>query len=131
MGAVRLLLDTHVFLWRLLGDPRLTANAEARVDDLSNQLFLSSVSGFEVATKVAVGKLKLPLDVAPFVDSGMARNQINPLPLMLRHAYGVASLPLYHRDPFDRLLIATALEEGLTLLTDDMEIRKYSVPTIW
>ncbi len=102
---MKLLLDTHVFLWRLLGDPRLSHSADAMIDDIANQLFLSSISGFEIAVKVAIEKLKLPADVAGFIEAGMINNQITSLPVTFRHAYGVSLLPLIHRDPFDRLLV--------------------------
>jgi PIN domain nuclease of toxin-antitoxin system len=128
---MRLLLDMHVFLWRLLDDPRLSKHAAGLIDDVVNELFLSSVSAFEIAAKVGIRKLKLPYDVPRFVEQGMTGNQIAPLPLTFRQTYGIATLPLIHRDPFDRLLIAVAIEEGLTLLTDDSTIGQYGVPLAW
>ena len=128
---MRLLLDTHVFLWWTLGEPRLAPTALSMLVDPANGLFLSSASGFEIATKVGIGKLKLPTDVESFVADGMRRGRVDELPATLRHAYRVVTLPPHHRDPFDRLLIATALEEGLDLLTNDPEVRKYPVKTVW
>jgi PIN domain nuclease of toxin-antitoxin system len=124
-------LDTHVFLWRLSGDPHLSKTAEAMIDDLANELFMSSASGFEIAAKAAAGKLKLPTDVRSFVESGMSANQIRPLPLTFEHVYHVPSLPMIHGDPFDRLLISAALSENLVMITDDVVVRRYPVPTAW
>ena len=128
---MKLLLDTHTFVWRLLDDPRLPQSTNDLIDDMSNQIFLSSVSGFEIATKFSVGKLKLPTDAANFIRIGIEENQIVELPLVMRHTVGVANLPLIHRDPFDRLLVSVALDEDMTLLTDDAEIRKYALKLAW
>lgn len=128
---MRLLLDTHTFLWWLLNDERLSPTARTAILNVSNQLYLSSASGFEIATKVAVGKLKLPTSVESFIAAGVLNGQIEELAITMRHGCRVERLPLHHRDPFDRLLIATALEEDLTLLTNDTEIQKYPVKRAW
>lgn len=128
---MRLLLDTHTFLWWLLNDERLSPTARTAILNVSNQLYLSSASGFEIATKVAVGKLKLPTSVESFIATGVLNGQIEELAITMRHGCRVERLPLHHRDPFDRLLIATALEEDLTLLTNDTEIQKYPVKLAW
>ena len=128
---MRLLLDTHVFLWWLLADARLSPSATAALTDSANQLFLSSASGFEIATKTALGKLKLPSDVRTFVTAGMRQGQVTELSVTLEHTYPLDRLPHHHRDPFDRLLIAQAQTEGMSLLTDDAEIRRYNVPIVW
>jgi PIN domain nuclease of toxin-antitoxin system len=99
--------------------------------DSSNQLFLSSASGFEIAVKAGAGKLRLPTNVEDFISSGMRQGHIEELPITLRQTYNLERLPMIHRDPFDRLLIAAALEEKLVLVTSDSEICKYPVQTTW
>jgi PIN domain nuclease of toxin-antitoxin system len=128
---MKLLLDTHAFLWWLLKDSRLPTTTLNLILDLNNELYLSGASGFEIATKVAIGKLKLPENVQTFVEKGMNQGQVQPLPIELRHTYRLATLPLHHRDPFDRLLIATALAEDMTMLTNDPEIQKYNLKIAW
>lgn len=128
---MRLLLDTHTLLWWLLGDARLSTTARGMLTDRTNHLVLSSVSGFEIASKIAAGKLKLPDDPEVFISAGMRDGGVSELPLLLRHTYRAGSLPLIHRDPFDRLLVAIAAVEDLTLLTDDHWLRKYPVATAW
>src|SRR4051812_2833949 len=128
---MRLLLDTHALLWWTLGDARLSRSALSVLVDPANELHLSSASGFEIAVKAASGKLKLPTDVDAFVGSALRLGRVSEVPVTLRHTYRVAKLPLVHRDPFDRLLVAVALEEGFTLVTADPAIKSYPVATHW
>jgi PIN domain nuclease of toxin-antitoxin system len=128
---VRLLLDTHVLLWWLLRDRRLSTSALALLTDPANDLLLSSVSGFQIASKVTAGKLKLPAEPEVMIEGVPQLGNLTELPLALRHTYRVAQLPPIHGDPFDRLLISTALAEALTLLTNDPYIRAYPVATVW
>lgn len=128
---MRLLLDTHAFLWWVTANPRLSATAAAAILEPANERFFSAASATEMALKVSIGKLRLGRPVDVFIADGMRRSATVELPVLLRHAYRLEALPLHHRDPFDRLLIATALEEGLVLVTDDAEIRKYPVTTLW
>jgi PIN domain nuclease of toxin-antitoxin system len=127
---MRLLLDTHIFLWRLTGDIRLLPSTESLIDDPSNSLFFSSISAFEILLKASNGKLKLPTDPATFIENGLRANQIAPLPLQMKHTYEITKLPMIHRDPFDRLLIATAIAEGMTLVTADATLQTYPVAII-
>ena len=123
---MNLLLDTHVFIWSKTDDPRMSSSAWSMLRDPGNQLFMSSISVAEMAIKSAIGKLSLDLPLDQFVTTGMRNGQIAELPLRSSHAIRLASLPLHHRDPFDRLLIATALrssplwmETGASLVSDD------------
>ena len=127
---MKLLLDTHVLLWWSSGDPRLSEAAPAAMGDGSNALFVSSVSAFEVATKVAIGKVTLTGPVGPVLTAAAAGLGASELPVRIRHAVAVATLPLHHRDPFDRLLVAQALVGGLVLATQDPLVRAYSVATL-
>lgn len=128
---MNILLDTHVFIWSKSNDPRISATAWSILRDPGNQLFLSAASAVEMAIKHVIGKLSITVPLPLFIDEGMRNAQISELPLSISHAVRLSSLPLLHRDPFDRLLIATALDEGLTLLTDDSEIRKYPCQFAW
>ena len=123
---MRLLIDTNVFLAQIEGrsiDPKW---AEA-LDD-ADQVFLSAVSMWEIAIKHRKGKLTLSAEPAAVVHSGMEQLQLMPLDITSRHALATSGLPLHHKDPFDRLLIAQALCERLTIVTSDRIIRKYDVP---
>lgn len=122
---MRLLLDTHVVLWQAIGQDRLGAQAIRCIED-AEELRFSVVSFAEIGVKASVGKLDVPAD---FADQ-IAQMGIRTLQLTGRHGLAVAALPLHHRDPFDRLLIAQARAEGLTLVTADRRIPAYDVATI-
>ena len=128
---MRLLLDSHVFIWSKVNDDRMSASAWSMLRDPENQLFFSSVSVAEMAIKIAAGKLTLGTPFGDFVEMGMRNAGIISVPLLAASAMRLANLPAHHRDPFDRLLIATALEDDLILLTNDSEIRKYPVRVVW
>jgi len=128
---VRVLLDTHVLLWWVEDPSKLSATASAVLTDPLNELYLSSASVFEMGTKVAIGKLKLRSGVEALVGAASALGNILPLPVTFRHCYRLSDLPLHHRDPFDRLLIAQAAEEDLVLATDDRVIARYPVKCVW
>ncbi len=118
-----LLLDTHVLLWWLFDDPRLRTQTANMIDTSGGDIVVSSVSGFEIATKKALGKLYAPDDLEMQLDEG----GFTVLPLSMRHGLVAGALPMHHRDPFDRLLIAQAQCEGLTLVTADTALRQYDV----
>jgi PIN domain nuclease of toxin-antitoxin system len=119
---VRLLLDTHILLWWLKDDPLLPSRADVLVADRLNQVYVSPMSVWEIAIKSQLSKLKADVDEVRMaaLDSGFL-----PLPFTLEHAAEVARLPHYHRDPFDRGLVAQALLEPLTLLTHDESLAVY------
>ena len=126
MNSDKLLLDTHVFLWWRMNDPALDSRAKdaIRAADL---VFVSASSAWEAAIKSALGKLRLPESIETGVlDSGFER-----LPIGFSHAEAAATLPKHHNDPFDRMLIAQAVIEGLTLVTHDRKLEAYDVPIIW
>jgi PIN domain nuclease of toxin-antitoxin system len=123
---VRLLLDTHVLLWWLDDSPALGAGARDLISDGETEVFVSAVSAAEIAIKSSVGKLRVPSDL----EQQLAENAFASLPLRLRHGLAVETLPLHHRDPFDRLLVAQARCEDLTLVTADRMFAAYDVPTV-
>ena len=122
---MRLLLDTHVVLWQLSGERELSQSAVAAIAAADDLLF-SVVSFAEIGIKAAVGKLVVPPDLqAKIRDAG-----VRSLALSAAHGLAVAQLPTHHRDPFDRLLIAQAMTEGLTLVTADPNFAPYDVPIV-
>jgi PIN domain nuclease of toxin-antitoxin system len=123
---MRLLLDTHVLLWWLANNPRLSVSAREVIADSGNQVFVSAASAWEIAIKKALGKLAAPEDLL----GAIAANNFEPLVIKIEHTLRLGELPLHHNDPFDRILIAQALYEDLTLLSGDGKIALYEVPRI-
>ncbi len=128
---MKVLLDTHAFLWWVGDDPHLSRRARRIIADSSNQIFLSAASAWEIAIKTALGRLMLASNPEEFVPEQMRMNGFEPLPIDLRHALRVGSLPPHHSDPFDRMLIAQAAIEECTILSADAEIRRYGVRVAW
>jgi PIN domain nuclease of toxin-antitoxin system len=123
------MLDTRVFLWMVTEPDRLSQAARAAVADTDNVLFLSGASAWEIAIKSR--RLGLPEPARVYVPSAMRRARVTPLGITHDHALAVADLPDHHRDPFDRLLVAQAQLEGLTLVTADTALTSYNVPLLW
>ena len=128
---MRYLLDTHVFLWWNLGDSQLSDNVTAIISDGNNEIFLSAVSAWEIAIKVAKKRLTIPEEPVRFVPSRMQLHGFQPLPIQIHHATRIYELPIYHTDPFDRLLIAQSQIESMPLISVDADIRRYEVEVIW
>ena len=120
------LLDTHIMIWWLSDPARLDPNARDALDDSTNRVFVSVASIWEVAIKSARGRLPLPDRLMETLES----RGVTILPIEANHALAVASLPLHHGDPFDRLLVAQAILEGLTLVTRDPWVAAYPVATL-
>ncbi len=128
---MKVLLDSHCWLWSISEPGRLNVRARALFEETRKPLFLSAASSWEIAIKVSLGKLKLPEPPTSFVPSRLAATGIRPLAIEHAHALRVAELPAHHADPFDRLLIAQAQLEGMTILTADPAFSRYEVETIW
>lgn len=124
---MKLLLDTQVWLWMTEAPDRLSPAARRLVSPTDHQCFLSAVTAWEIAIKYRTGKLRLPSIPAVVIPQWMQRADVLPLPILHQHALHVATLPLHHRDPFDRLLIAQAQLEDLTILTSDENFERYDV----
>lgn len=122
---MRLLLDTHVFLWALAEPARIPVDVRARLESPENEVFFSAASIWELAIKTQLGKLKLPVPPEDLATEAAAMG-FTELAISAAHAAGVARLPLHHRDPFDRLLISQALFEPARLLTVDAVLAQYS-----
>ena len=128
---MRLLLDTCAFLWLIVGADELSVKAEDLFKSSGNEVFLSVVSGWEIAVKYALGRLDLPKDPRQYVPDQREKHSIAILALDEASALQVSALPGIHNDPFDRMLVSQALMNDMTLLTPDAMIRKYPVRTVW
>jgi PIN domain nuclease of toxin-antitoxin system len=127
----RLLLDTHVFLWWVDDAPELSATARQAIADISNKCYFSVACCWEVAIKSSLGKLSLSKPVERFVSEQLAANGFTLMNIDVRHAAKVEKMPFHHRDPFDRLLIAQALTEKLTIISADRVFFDYGVKVLW
>ena len=124
---MRLLLDTHCWLWLGLEPKRLGRKTRALLDDPVNETHLSVAGAWEIGIKAARGKLRLPLDATTYVRTRLRLSQTSALPISLDHVLAVAALPEIHRDPFDRIMIAQAQVENMTIVTSDRRIARYNV----
>lgn len=125
------LLDTCTFLWLTDRAENLSPAAREIIEDSSNRIVLSQISTLEIQIKYNRGKLPLGIPPHEFIPQAIQKFSLTYLPLEDEHIYAKAKLPLHHRDPFDRLLIAQALHEGLALLTPDPLISLYPIRVIW
>jgi PIN domain nuclease of toxin-antitoxin system len=128
---VRLLLDTHALLWWVGSTRDLSRKARSAVGSGRNECFVSIASGWEIAIKASLGTLKVDGALDRFLPEQLATNGFKPLPVDLKHCARVATLPFHHRDPFDRLLAAQALDEDLAIVTADPVFAKYGVKRVW
>jgi len=127
---MKVLLDTHIFLWFISYDSRLSINVQNIIRDPNNEIYLSIVSIWEAIIKYQLGKLPLPESPEIYFPKQRDRHQILNLDLDESSVAQLAKLPLLHRDPFDRMLICQALENGLAIATVDAAIRKYFIKVI-
>jgi PIN domain nuclease of toxin-antitoxin system len=128
---MRLLLDTHAFLWFVLNDPQLSANAQTLINDPTNDVLISPASYWEIAIKVGLGKLKLHASYDDFMKRGIDGNDFEILPIEPWHTSLLTTLPLHHREPFDRLLIAQARVEAVPVVGNDAAFDAYGVRRLW
>lgn len=128
---MKVLLDTHTFLWWNMDDPILSTGVKELIGDGENEVYLSAVSVWEIVIKTAKGRLVLPESPVEYIPGRMRHYRFLPLPVEISHATQVFELPPIHNDPFDRLLIAQSLCESIPLVTRDEEIRQYDLETIW
>jgi len=128
---MRFLIDTQCWLWAYSARERLNDTAWKQMRSGENIVIFSAVSVAEIAIKARVGKLTLPSPAKEFFATKIPESSVSTLPLYVHHALRVAEMPLHHRDPFDRLLVAQAQAEGLPLMTADPKLAKYDVEIIW
>ena len=127
---MRLLVDTHVWLWQGADPERLGPQTRALLEDRGNDLFLSIASIWELSIKVAAGKLRLPLDFKPFVETRLEKSEASVLNISLNHVLAVREPRPIHGDPFDRMLVCQAHCESMTLVTADSRLLDYPVKTL-
>lgn len=127
---MRLLLDTQIWLWALVASGRLGRRTSQALTDSGNDVYLSAASSWEIAIKYTLGKLPLPAPPERYVPERIRLSGVTPLAIEHSHALAVATLPELHRDPFDRLLIAQAVVERMTLVTADSAVTAYDVPLL-
>ena len=127
---MRLLLDTHLLLWAAGPSPRLSSQARRLIEDPANEPLASAASLWEIAIKSMLGRPSFPIDAALF-RRNLLNNGYRELAVTGEHAVALATLPPLHKDPFDRILVAQALAEGLTLATKDAMLARYGTPVVW
>jgi PIN domain nuclease of toxin-antitoxin system len=127
---MNLLLDTHILVRWLADEPSLGDRARGAIADARNCVWVSAASAWEVAIKSSLGRLHLPGPAAEVLPTALADNDFSPLPISVDHALRVSELPHHHADPFDRILIAQAIAESLTIVTADAIFDRYPVPIL-
>jgi PIN domain nuclease of toxin-antitoxin system len=128
---MKLLLDAHTFLWFVWDNAQLSANAKVLIADAANQKFISPATYWEMTIKVSIGKLDLGEPYRSFMRRESARNNFDILPVSVDHAAAVSVLPLHHRDPFDRMLIAQSMVEEVPIISGDIAFDAYPVTRLW
>jgi PIN domain nuclease of toxin-antitoxin system len=126
---MRILLDTHTLLWALTEKSKLSSRVRLLLP--SAETWFSVAGVWEIVTKVQVGKLSFPRPAGAFLMSELSANGVQILPVSVDHVFRLESLPLHHRDPFDRILIAQSLEEKLPIVTSDLLFARYPIDVIW
>lgn len=128
---MNLLLDTHAFLWWLLGDTLLSASARDAIGDTGNDVNVSAASAWEIATKVRIGKLPAAAMIAADLTAVVAAQGFSALPISFEHGQTAGALPGPHRDPFDRMLVAQAMAGGMVLVSNEQRFDAYGVTRLW
>jgi PIN domain nuclease of toxin-antitoxin system len=128
---MKLLLDTHAWLWFVLGDSQLSANANNHIVDPANLKFVSPASYWEISIKMSLGKYTLNAPYREFMRRAIVGNGFRYLHISPRHTQQVSTLPFHHRDPFDRLLVAQGIVEGMAIVSHDGNFAPYGVQVIW
>ncbi|MCK6513165.1 type II toxin-antitoxin system VapC family toxin [Myxococcota bacterium] len=128
---MRVLLDTHTFLWFVLDDPQLSSTAKILIQDSANDVEVSPASYWEIAIKIRLGKYVLSQPYQSFMETQIAANDFRVLPIEPRHTALLTTMPFHHKDPFDRLLVAQALNEDIPIISVDVQFDSYGVKRLW
>lgn len=128
---MKLLLDTHCFLWWILDNPSLSQTARDAIAEGGNGLYWSAASSWELSIKYALGRLPLPEPPEWFFPPELIRHRVASLPIADEHAFQAGQLPVHHRDPFDRMLVAQSRAESMVLVSNDAILRRYDVELLW
>lgn len=131
LAKMNLLFDTHSFLWWNDSLEMLPPLVLSACQDTRNQLFLSVVSAWEIQIKQQIGKLRMKSPLAEMIERQVDVNKLRILPVRIEHILAIENLPMLHRDPFDRLLVAQAITENHVLISRDRSIQQYSLTTLW
>lgn len=127
---MRFLLDTHTFLWFVTNDMKLGEKARQLISEPTNQIFISPATYWEVAIKVSIGKYPLTVPFEVFFNTALEENSFSILPIGINHAAVLASLPMHHRDPFDRMIIAQSIAEKIPVISSDAQFDSYNLKRI-
>jgi PIN domain nuclease of toxin-antitoxin system len=125
------LLDSHTLIWFFKGDTRLSDRVRILIEDENNQKLISIVTVWELSIKQSIGKFTFTQPIKTFIEQQLKMNDFNLLSITLGHIDGITTLPLHHRDPFDRLLIAQAMIENIPIASADSAFDAYSIQCIW
>jgi len=124
------LIDTHIFIWWILDNPKLSKNFKKVISNVKNNIYLSSASTWEMVIKSSIGKLTLPEPADVFIKRQLYSNEFYTLNITIEHTFEVLKLPIIHKDPFDRILIAQARCENMSIITDEPLIKQYDVQVL-
>ena len=130
-GTSKFLIDTHVLLWWLFDDSRLSETAKGAIRDPGNDIYVSSASAWEISTKFRLGKMPNARDAAENLPALLRQSRMKELAVTIKHALAAGALPGPHRDPFDRMLIAQGRLENMPIVTSDAAFKQYEVSLIW
>jgi PIN domain nuclease of toxin-antitoxin system len=128
---MKLLLDTHAFLWFILKDSNLSATADQLISDPANDVYVSPASYWELAIKIKLGKYVLKKPYQSFLEDAIAQNNFAVLAIEIKHTAILTTLPMHHRDPFDRLIIAQGMVEQMPIVSNDVLFYPYGVQRLW
>ena len=128
---MKLLLDTHTFLWFVMNDPQLSENALDQIAEPTNDVLLSPASYWEIAIKVSLGKYSLSVPFEAFFQEGIEGSGVTILPIEVRHAAVLSSLPMHHKDPFDPMIISQAMVEQIPVVSADSPLDAYDIQRLW
>ncbi|MER3404540.1 MAG: PIN domain nuclease [Chloroflexota bacterium] len=128
---MKLLLDTHTFLWYIAGSPQLSTTARLLIEDPTNETFISIASLWEMAIKIGIGRLSLAAPFEVLIPQQISLNGFRVLDILINHLTRIISLLLHHRDPFDRLLIAQAMSESMSIVSADAAFDQHPVTRLW
>jgi PIN domain nuclease of toxin-antitoxin system len=128
---MKILLDTCAFIWIVTDDAKLSEKAKEIFLNSENEIFLSAVTGLEITVKYSLGKLRLTEPPAEFVMNRIQANGLTELPISMKHTLALQNLPLHHKDPFDRLLIAQSMVNQIPLLSADQQLSAYGIECHW
>lgn len=128
---MKLLLDTHAFLWFVTSDPQLSETALDLIAEPTNEILISPASYWEIAIKVSLGKYPLSVPFEKFFQEGIDGSDMAILPIVVRHAAVLASLPMHHKDPFDRMIVSQGIAEQIPIVSADAALDAYGVQRLW